>query len=289
MICAAFLCAAALVFSPENAKSALDRTGEFVKANPRRDAGTYGGKAAARWLLAKASIVGGNVYQDVFSAETPIGKKSFTNLYCPFQRNPDAPWTVIVSHYDTKPGIDCPGANDGGATSCLMVELVQILFDNRDYDRNVLFVWTDGEECAGARYSDNDGFQGSKRAAAMLKEKKYRVDGVYVLDMLGDKNLKFSLPTNISMDLARRTIAAAKKIGLRRDSFVKLGSTVLDDHVAFLDAGFPAMDLIDFEYGSSPGLNDYWHTSEDTADKLSEESLLTVGKLVCEILSAEEK
>ena len=289
MILASFLCAAALVFSPENAKAALDLTDAFVKANPRRDAGTYGGTAAARWLLGKASIVGGNVYQDAFQAETPVGKKSFTNLYCPFQRKPGAPWTVLVSHYDTKPGVNCPGANDGGATSCLLVELVRILFDNRDFDRNVLFVWTDGEECAGAHYSDNDGFQGSKRAAARLKEKKYQVDAVYVLDMLGDKNLKFSLPGNISTDLAKRVIAAAKKIGLRGDSFTRLKSTVLDDHVAFLDAGFPAIDLIDFEYGSKPGLNDYWHTSEDTADKLSEESLLTVGKLVCEILSAEEK
>ena len=60
---------------------------------------------------------------------------------------------------------------------------------------------------------------------------------------------------------------------------------VKDDHVAFLEAGFKAIDLIDFDYGSAPGLNDYWHTAEDTVDKISEASLLKSGKLVCEMLN----
>ena len=60
---------------------------------------------------------------------------------------------------------------------------------------------------------------------------------------------------------------------------------VKDDHVAFLEAGFKAIDLIDFDYGSAPGLNDYWHTEQDTVDKISEASLLKSGKLVCEMLN----
>ena len=59
---------------------------------------------------------------------------------------------------------------------------------------------------------------------------------------------------------------------------------VKDDHVPFLEAGFKAIDLIDFEYGSAPGLNDYWHTDKDTVDKISEESLFTAGKLVVGML-----
>lgn len=285
----ACLLAAALVFSQEDAKAAFDLTGEFVKANPVRDAGTFGGRTAARWLLGKASVVGGNVYQDNFKTKTPDGVRTFTNLYCPFERDGNASWTVFVSHFDTKPGTGCPGANDGGSTSCLLVQLAKVLFDCRDFRHNVMLIWTDGEECKGDRYTEDDGFQGSKRAAEMLKQKKISVDGVYVLDMLGDKDLKISIPPNVSMDLAKKTVAAAKRLGLKRKQFARFDSVVLDDHVAFKDAGFKAIDLIDFEYGSKPGLNDYWHTSRDTQDKLSADSFLTVGRLVCEILSAEEK
>lgn len=283
------LMAAALAFSQEDAKAAFDLTAEFVKANPVRDAGTYSGRTAARWLLGRASVVGGNVYRDEFKAATPDGERLFTNLYCPFERSPGSPWTVVVSHFDTKPGANCPGANDGGSTSCLLVQLVKVIFDNRDFDRNVMFVWTDGEECKGARYTEDDGFQGSKRAAEMLRQKKVEVDGVYVLDMLGDRDLKISIPPNVSMDLAKKTVAAAKRLGLKRKLFASLDSVVLDDHVPFKAAGFKAIDLIDFEYGSKPGLNDYWHTPKDTPDKLSADSFLTVGRLVCEILSGEEK
>lgn len=283
----ACLLAAALVFSLEDAKAAFDLTEEFVTANPVRDSGTRGCLTASRWLLGKASAAGGNVYQDVFKAATPDGERMFVNLYCPFERSPGSPWTVFVSHYDTKPGTGCPGANDGASTSCLLVQLVSVLFDNRDFDRNVMFIWTDGEECKGSCYTEDDGFQGAKRAAQMLQEKKLAVDGVYVLDMLGDKDLKISIPSNVSKDLARQIVAAAKRLGLTRSQFGIIGSGVLDDHVAFKDAGFKAIDLIDFEYGSKPGLNDYWHTPQDTPDKLSQDSFLTVGRLVCEVLSRE--
>ena len=284
----ACLMAAALAFSSEDAKAVLDLTGEFVTAYPCRDAGSHGGRQAARWLLGKASVEGGNVYQDSFKAMTPDGPRTLTNLYCPFERDSAAPWTVFVSHFDTKPGTDCPGANDGGVTSCLLVRLVKLVFDNRAFDRNVMFIWTDSEECRGTCYADGDGFQGSVRAAEMLKGKGIEVDGVYVLDMLGDGGLKISIPSNVSPDLARNVVSAAKRLGLGRGLVASLGSAVKDDHVAFLDAGFKAVDLIDFEYGSKPGLNDYWHTPQDTPDKLSVDSILTVGRLVCEILSSEK-
>jgi len=283
------LIAAALAFSAEDARQTLDLTESFVKECPSRDAGTFSGIAAANWLRGKASVQGGNVYRDQFEAPTPKGKRLFTNLYCPFERDSSAPWSVFVSHYDTKPGAGCPGANDGAVTSCLLVQLVRLVLDNRDFRGNVMFIWTDGEECMEASYSAGDGLQGSKRAAEMLKEKKLKVDAVYVLDMLGDRDLKIQFPQNVTKDVAKRVIYAAKRAGITRRQFDRLDMTVLDDHVPFLEAGFPAIDLIDFEYGSKPGLNDFWHTPLDTADKLSAESVLTVGRLVCELLSSEKK
>ena len=280
----ASLFAAALAFTPADAKAVLDLTSAFVRDCPRRDAGTPGGGRAAAWLLGKVPAAGGGVDCDRFTAPAPSGERNFINLYRPFERRPGAPWIVLVSHYDTKPGADCPGANDGAATSCLLVHLAEILSAVRDFDRNVMLVWTDAEECQGARYSENDGFQGSKRAAARLKEKKYAVEAVYVLDMLGDADLGISLPANGTPLLAERVLAAAKTAGLPAGMVAKSEFKVLDDHVAFLEAGFPAVDLIDFEYGSAPGLNDYWHTPQDTPDKLSADSLLSVGKLMCRLL-----
>ncbi len=60
---------------------------------------------------------------------------------------------------------------------------------------------------------------------------------------------------------------------------------MLDDHVPFLKAGMPAIDIIDFEFGSKPGLNDYWHTPEDTLDKVSPDSLQTIGRVVLRSLN----
>jgi len=62
------------------------------------------------------------------------------------------------------------------------------------------------------------------------------------------------------------------------------GERVLDDHVAFMRAGIPAVDLIDFEFGSKPGLNDYWHTDKDTLDKISPRSLEIVGKTTLRLI-----
>lgn len=284
-----FFLAAALVFSQEDAKAAFDLTGEFVRENTPRDAGTVEGEKAVRWLEKQAAGFGGKVQVDSFESEAPNGKRRFANLYCSFERTVGAPWTVFVSHFDTKPGTGCPGANDGGSTSCLLLRLEKTVADTPDFDRNVMFIWTDGEECVGQRYAANDGFQGSKRAASVLKEMKVAVDGVYVLDMLGDKDLRISIPPNVSMELAGRVVGAAKRLGYKRDLFRKFEQNVLDDHLAFSDAGFKSIDLIDFEYGSKPGLNDYWHTPADTVDKLSPDSFLTVGRLVCEILNAEAK
>jgi glutaminyl-peptide cyclotransferase len=77
---------------------------------------------------------------------------------------------------------------------------------------------------------------------------------------------------------------AARAAGYR-DFFNYRAGGILDDHVPFLQAGIPAVDLIDFEFGSAPGLNDYWHTEKDTLDKISPHSLEVVGRTTLRLLS----
>lgn len=275
------LLAAALAFTPEDAAFAHKTAAAFVSECTPRDAGTIRGGIAANWLLDRASMTGANVRRDIFMAPTPSGERRFVNLYAEYASNPSSRWVVVVSHYDTKPGTKCPGANDGASTSALLISLANALGEWRTPKGNVMLVWTDGEECQGEHYSEGDGLQGSRRAVEYLREKERQVQAVICIDMLGDKDLHISIPENGTQSLAKIARHAARRIGYP-DLVTLSTDRVKDDHVAFLAAGYHAIDLIDFEFG--PG-NAWWHTPEDTMDKVSEASLLKSGRLICEMLN----
>ena len=187
---------------------------------------------------------------------------------------------MLVSHYDTKPGIGCPGANDGASTAGLLVGIANAASNWQTPKGNLLLIWTDGEECMDA-YGENDGLWGSKRAADWLFQTQRAVQAVICLDMLGDKDLSILVPSNGTEPLRKIAAIAARRIG--RPDLVKLTPLVVkDDHVPFLEKGFKAIDLIDFEYGPD---NAYWHSPQDTLDKISRESLLASGRLTVELLN----
>ena len=270
--------AAALAFTTNDASFACSTARAFVSDCTPRDAGTIRGSIAANWLLDRASMTGADVRRDVFSAPTPRGERRFTNLYAEFKSGQTNRWIVLTSHFDTKRG--CPGANDGASTSGLLVALANVLVRTREPFGNVMLVWTDGEECMGERYADNDGFQGARRAVEYLRGKERPIQAVICLDMLGDKDLHVSIPANGTPSLAKIACHASRRIG--EPELVSLSDLVIkDDHVPFLDAGHAAIDLIDFDYGPNNG---WWHTADDTVDKISEESLHKAGRLVCEML-----
>ena len=273
--------AAALEFTPQDAQLAFAKARELVEKCTPRDAGTNPGRSAAFCILDAASAAGGDVRRDTFRAMTPAGEREFTNLYAEFKSGDEsARWVVVVSHYDTKPGSGCPGANDGASTTGLLIGLVNAVTDWKTPKGNLLLVWTDGEECMSA-YGPNDGFWGSKRAAEYLASKGRKVQAVICLDMLGDKDLQISVPANGSPTLAKIAVHVAKRVGY--PGLVKpIDELVKDDHVPFVEKGFKAVDLIDFSYGPN---NSYWHTPQDTMDKISEESLLKSGRLVAEMLN----
>ena len=275
------LLAAALAFAPADAHLAYETAKTLVSDYTPRDAGSHRSRLAALHLLDTASAAGADVRRDVFKAQTPKGEKSFTNLYAEFRPvDPEARWVVLVSHYDTKPGVNCPGANDGASTSGLLVGVANAFAGWTERKGNLMLVWTDGEECM-ARYSENDGFWGSKRAADYLAETGRQVQAVVCLDMLGDKDLSIVVPANGTPALAKIAVHAARRIG--QPELVQMTTDLVkDDHVAFLDRGFKAIDLIDFSYGPD---NAYWHTAEDKIENVSEESLLTSGRLVVEMLN----
>jgi Zn-dependent M28 family amino/carboxypeptidase len=192
---------------------------------------------------------------------------------------------VLVAHFDTKSGIPgFVGANDSGSGVGLLLELARVLAASPPGPVEVRFAVLDGEESQVA-YGANDGLHGSRRLAARARNEGWapRVRAVVVFDMVGDRDLTVEIPRNSTPRLVAAVFDAARAAGVR-DRFRWGRTETLDDHVPFIEAGMPAVDVIDFSYGSAPGLNDYWHTPQDTLDKISPASLEIVGRSAIEFL-----
>lgn len=273
-----------LSFNAEQASNALAHVASLIKACTPRDGGTPESERAAIWLNDRLTACGINSVVDRFTDTTPTGPCTFANVLATIPGDDDQ-WIVLLSHFDTKSGIgkNFEGANDSGSSTGLLLELATLIQTAAPLKHNVLCAFLDGEECRLA-YSDRDGFHGSKHLAKTLKEQQKKINAVILMDMIGDRDLKITIPHNSTANLRVLALAVAEatkdrtKIGL-------CDGDILDDHYPFLELGYPAVDLIDFDYGSSPGLNDYWHTSKDTLDKLSADSLLTTGRIVLEMVN----
>jgi Zn-dependent M28 family amino/carboxypeptidase len=194
---------------------------------------------------------------------------------------------ILGAHYDLKSGIDgFVGANDSGSGVGLLLALAPILKASSAGRPEVWLVFLDGEECL-EHYGPNDGLHGSRHLAGSLAEQGLvgKVKAFILVDMVGDRNLNVTIPQNSTPALMAAVFKAASEAGTRT-CFSLLNATVLDDHQPFLEKGIPAIDLIDFQYGSAPRLNDYWHTANDTLDKLSSTSLGIVGQVLLRVVMA---
>ncbi|MEI6217540.1 MAG: M28 family peptidase [bacterium] len=268
-----------------NGHNAIARVRGFLGTGSR-DAGTPGAQKAAEYLAAELRSLGVKTEIDEFEDDTPGGHRTFRNVIGRIGE-PGGGVIVLGSHYDTKSGIGdgFQGANDSGSSTGLLLELAAVLKTAPIAGTELVLAFLDGEECT-LSYGRNDGLHGSRRLArALLKSGvSKRVAGVVILDMVGDKDLNVSIPNNSTPGLCSAVFSAAHMEGTR-SKFSQSQYDVLDDHVPFLDAGMPALDIIDFTYGSADGLNDYWHTKEDTIDKLSAESLETIGRVTIRLIN----
>ena len=288
---------ACAAFTVANGSNTLARVVALADLGPR-NAGTAGGERAAQWIAGQLRGEGLAARLDTFTNDTPSGPLTCHNVIAElplFQKcesgrqasaaaPPPSDWIVLLSHFDTKSDISTNfiGANDGGSSTGLLLELAQILNAAPPQHGGVLFGFVDGEECR-VSFGPHDGLHGSRRLAGQLAAAHRHVRAVILLDMIGDRDLTVTLPANGSQSLTLLALEAARTVGAR-EKFRLFDGGILDDHQPFLDAGFPAVDLIDFVYGSAPGLNDYWHTPQDTVDKLSDASLTAVGRVVLEMV-----
>jgi len=267
---------------------ALGHVERLVALGPRH-AGTPGAEEARALIASTLSGMGLDPKRRDFTALTPhpqLREVGMANITVDIPGAGDGV-IIIGGHYDGKiidEGLFA-GANDGGSSTGLLLELARCLAANPP-GRTVRIAFFDGEE-ALVEWSDSDSLYGSKRMVADLLEAgdHRRVRAMVNVDMIGDARLRIFRETlstgwvfSALEDTARRLGYGALMSGPR--------AAVEDDHVPFLRAGIPAANLIDLQFGPGYESNDYWHTPRDTVDKLSAESLTAVGRIVLEAIPA---
>ncbi len=260
---------------------AYAQVAKLVSFGPR-PSGSRELEQSGNYIIAQLRADGLKVEEQTFRAGTPRGPMEFRNLVAKTRSSRRNKIIVIGSHYDTKwfTHIRFVGANDGGSSSGVLLELARVAAHEPD----LCFVFFDGEE-AMQDYGQEDGLWGSKFFVESLKAdgKVGSVEAMILLDMVGDRDLGITMPANSTGSLVEQVFQAASSLGWR-DLFAYGRGEILDDHEPFLEAGIPAVDLIDFEFGSAPGRNDYWHTAQDTLDKLSPLSLEVAGRVTLRVV-----
>jgi Zn-dependent M28 family amino/carboxypeptidase len=272
-------------------KRAFENVKKFLDASGKRFLGSDGHKKAEQFITSEMNATGAETIRDEFVADTVIGKFPVVNLISKIPGKKDG-IIVIAGHYDTNyplRDINFVGANDGGSNVGLMIELARVLKqgikspDGKLDGYSVWFVFTDAEE-AMAQWSAEDSVYGSKHLAQQWQHDgtAAKVRAFILLDMIGDKDLDVQRETQSTPWLQDTVLRAAQRLGLE-SHFYAQSLPIEDDHLPFKNVGIPVVDLIDLNYGLG---NAFHHTSEDTLDKLSPDSLQVVGDVTLETIRA---
>jgi glutaminyl-peptide cyclotransferase len=278
--------------SPSSAKSgsAFDgqRAFEHVRKQVEFGARPAGSEELARareYITGELKSYGLNVKTDEWSPKTPVGVRKMVNVTAELPGE-SSDVIIISSHYDTKlfKEFQFVGADDGGSSTGALMELARVLATSGQKPRfTYWFVFFDGEEafcfdweqCRNGSEPDNT--YGSRHFVEQLKAKSEvkRVRAMILLDMIGYKELAFGRDDDMSTRwLVDAIWDTAREIG-HGQQFLEMNEGVGgDDHEPFLKAGIDSVDII--QLADYP----YWHKPGDTLDKISPESLKTVGDVV---------
>jgi len=258
---------------------------DIVKFGPR-PLGSASHTKVEEYISSK--LKGDQVEDDNFTADTPAGKFPVHNIIAKYPGTKDG-IILIASHYDTNyPLRDKPyvGANDGASSSALLLEIANQLRGKKLDGYSVWLIWDDAEE-AMLPETKLDFMADSLYGINHLAE-KWEADGTLkkvkaflLADMIGDADLNIDRDLNSTPWLEDVVGEAAKRLGYQSHFFDR-ENKVSDDHLPFMKRGVPCADLIDFTYGYN---NVFWHTPQDTVDKLSPQSLHIVGSVVLETVN----
>ena len=279
------LAAPARAVPPFDADAAWGYLEKQLEFGPRAP-GTEGHAACLEWMVATLRGKADAVRTHTFVFDDPYSDQrlQLTNVIASF-RPELSPRVAFGAHWDTRPRADrdsasvahlpIPGANDGGSGTAVLLALADVLADDPP-PVGVDLLFFDGEDW-GEEGDPQYYLLGSRRF--VQDHRDYRPQAFVLFDLVGEKGVRIPME-GYSLQAAPRLTNAvfqrALDLGLPAFEPVR-GPAVLDDHVPFLQAGIPSVNLIDFDYR-------YWHTLQDTLDKCSPESLDQMGTLALHLL-----
>ena len=239
-----------------------------------------------------AHLGGDEVENDTFTADTPEGKFPVHNIVAKFPGTKDG-IIVIASHYDTNYPLrntSFVGANDGGSSSAVLLEFANQLRGKKRDGYSIWLVWDDAEEAI--RPDTEIDFMSDSLYGIRHLADKWQADGTLrkiraflLLDMVGDADLNIDHELSSAPWLEAVIYEAASRLGYQSHFFGR-ALPMEDDHLPFVQRGVPSADVIDFTYGYN---NVFWHTPQDTLDKLSPKSLEIVGATMLDTVGILDK
>lgn len=263
---------------------AYDYTAKLVSFGPH-PSGSDAIKQTQNYIYSELHGDGCQIDEDNFHAQTPVGTIAMQNIIA------KVPGTkkgiiLLMTHYDTKRLADFVGAEDGGSSTGLMLEMARHLC----HQKPQLAIWMaflDGEEAVVDWDKDNDHTYGSRELAAkmQLDGNLKDVKAVILADMIGQKGLTMKKENTSTPWLVGLIWSTAAKLGYQ-NVFVSQSTAASDDHDPFLEQKVPAVDLIDLDDYIAEG---YWHTPQDTMDKISAKNLAIVGHVMLASVDALQK
>ncbi len=275
-----------------NGQAAYTLTQQFLAAAPKRFNGSPGHTAAETFIKAHFApeAAKGNFEVDSFTSNTPAGAQAMRNYIVKYPGKKDG-IIVLASHYETNYNLRDTafvGANDGAATSALLIEIGALLRTHPPDGYSVWLVFDDGEESVTGNWTEGEGLYGTRHLAARWANDGTlsKIKAFLLADMCADRDLNLDfdeMSTPWLRDLLR---TAAKNTG-HLDSIYKNNVPGLtDDHIPFKKRGVPVLDLIDIDYGphTATAPDGWHHTDQDTLDKISARSLQISGDLFLEMI-----
>jgi glutaminyl-peptide cyclotransferase len=280
-----------------NANQAYAYTAEIAGLGERWP-GSPGHKKTEEMIHQVLEKDGAQIQADDFTARTPRGPVPVHNIIGKFNVSADPKQKIFIlaGHYDTlfQPGFI--GANDGAASAGILLAFADALA-NQKTKMQIWLVWTDLEEAVRiGNFTGNDGLYGSKHLAHELAASGVvpRIRGLFLLDMIGDKDLNVARETGSNGALQEIIAEAAKDLGTG-SYFFKYATGIIDDHASFINVGIPSVDVVDAEYGRMgaefDAMGEFHHSNADTMDKVSQRSLEIVGRTILmtvELIDARE-
>jgi len=260
-------------------KRAYELVVKQVSFGPR-PAGSAALARLQEYLESELRSYGCAVDTDSFSADTPAGRLTMKNILA---KIPGLKPGIILlgTHYDTKRLENFVGADDAGSSTAVMLEIARIFCGQKAPGKYAVWVaFLDGEEAVNVEWKDPDNRYGSRQMAAQMAAsgdlKKIRV--FLLADLVGGKNLRLMRESDSTKSYTDLVWKTGQRLGYEK-VFVDQSTPVADDHLSFLARGVPAVDVINMETSAT-----YWHTPQDTPDKLSPKSLAIVGHTLLETI-----